>query len=90
MHVLTKRQIGKGWKELGLNVQINYLDQFLDYESGEWRPSPILKKDKAIHLGRMNYRRPVTRWNKLIAFLKVMPSLYERLKWERHAKKFKD
>ena len=81
MYTLNKRQIGKGWIEPPYESQITFLDQYLNSESSEWTPCPILKKDKALNLGRMNYRRPVSKWNKFRAFLAVLPSLINRLIW---------
>ena len=78
MLIISPKQLGDGWTQVPAGEPLKTSDQFLAYESGEWRIGSPFTSDKVKNPGRVPWRRPVSFATKREAFGPLVRKIWER------------
>lgn len=85
MLLLSDQSAGDGWRIVQMAEPLKTLDQFLNVQTGRWRPSEHWTSEQYLNIGKVAYRRPVSFGAKVSALKSAIPKMWRRLVRQRSA-----
>ncbi len=71
--MLIISNVGRGWRPISLGEPLQTTDQYLDVRDERWKVSTYWTEGAVINLGKVPYRRAVSRGARFAAFCAAIP-----------------